>query len=88
MHSCILIELEKINNDVRGFEEVAKYIEFKIALPASNYVVLEASKCLNNAYLLARSESEGAMLSNSRCVKDVENKKTMINSKLTPTCKL
>lgn len=87
MHSCILIELGRINIAVRSFEDDAKYVEFN-ALPASNYVVLQASKCLNNVYLLAHYESEDAMLSNSRCVQEVvENKKTMIY-KLVPTCEL
>ncbi|XP_029157297.1 uncharacterized protein LOC114929787 [Nylanderia fulva] len=89
MYSCILNELGRINDVVKRFEEDAKYIEFNTALPTSNYVVLQASKCLNNVYQLARSESEGAMLSNSRCVKNVvANKKTLIDSKLTPKCKL
>lgn len=76
--SCILNELGKTTTAVREFEEDAKYIEYS-ALPASNYVVLQATQCLTNAYLLARFESQNAMKSNSRCVRDlVEKKNTLV----------
>jgi len=73
MQSCILVELGKITTNVKNFEEDAKYIVYSV-LPASNYVVLQASQCLTNVYLLARFESQSAMLSNSRCVRDALNK--------------
>ncbi|XP_024890269.1 uncharacterized protein LOC112466424 [Temnothorax curvispinosus] len=71
--SCILIEFAKVNTDVKQFEEDVKHIESS-ALPVSNYVVLKATECLDEAYLLARFESEGAMMSNSRCVRDALDK--------------
>lgn len=74
MQSCVLKELGKINTAVKEFEEDAKYIEYS-ALPASNYVILQATQCLTNAYLLARFESQGAMMSNSRCVQEAIEKK-------------
>ncbi|KYN06469.1 hypothetical protein ALC62_02543, partial [Cyphomyrmex costatus] len=74
MQSCFLNEFGKINNAVKEFEQDAKYIEYN-ALPASNYVILQATQCLSNAYLLARFESQGAMMSNSRCIRNVINKK-------------
>ncbi|XP_011864434.1 PREDICTED: uncharacterized protein LOC105560166 [Vollenhovia emeryi] len=67
--SCILDEFTRINTAVKEFEEDANKIEYS-ALPASNYVVLQATQCLTNAYLLARFESQGAMASHSRCVRD------------------
>ncbi|KYN35982.1 hypothetical protein ALC56_09773 [Trachymyrmex septentrionalis] len=73
MHSCFLHEFGKINNFVREYEQDAKYIEYN-ALPASNYVVVQATQCLSNAYLLARFESQGAKMSNSRCIRNVVNK--------------
>ncbi|KYQ52357.1 hypothetical protein ALC60_08520 [Trachymyrmex zeteki] len=73
--SCFLSEFGKINNAVKEFEEDAKYIEYN-SLPASNYVVLQTTQCLSNAYLLARFESQGAMMSNSRCIRNAVNKKT------------
>lgn len=74
MQSCILNKFEKINTAVKEFEQGAKYIEYN-ALSASNYVILQATQCLTNAYLLARFESQGAMMSNSRCVRDAVEKK-------------
>lgn len=90
MQTCILTELGTINNDVKIFEENVKYVKSN-ASPISNSVILQAKKCLNNAYLWAQIESKSAMLSNSRCVQDVlKNKKNMIK-KLAVTqtlCKL
>ncbi|XP_072757168.1 uncharacterized protein [Anoplolepis gracilipes] len=89
MQSCIHIELETININVKSFRENTKSIKLN-GLSTSNYVVLQASKCLDNVYLLARFESKGAMSSNSRCIQDVvENKKTDdVIKKLVHTCKL
>lgn len=85
MQSCILTELETINTSVKNFKENANHVKLD-TLPVSDSIILQASKCLNNAYLMARFESEGAMLSNSRCVQDVlENKKNIVK-KLVPKC--
>ncbi|XP_070159153.1 uncharacterized protein [Polyergus mexicanus] len=85
--SCVLTELARINIAVKTYEENAKYVKFN-ALSASNYVVLQASKCLNNIYTLAGFESKGASSSNSGCIQNVlKNKKNIINN-LKSTCKL
>lgn len=90
MQACILTELGTINNNVKIFEEDVKYIKSN-ASPISNSVILQAKRCLNNAYSWAQIESKNAMLSNSRCVQEVlKNKKNMIK-KLAVTqtlCKL
>lgn len=76
--SCVLHEFGKVNTDVDEFQENSKYIEF-IALPAANYVVLQANQCVNNVYLLAHFESQNAQQSNSRCVQDaIEKKKSLL----------
>lgn len=74
MQTCILSEFGKINTAVKEFENNAKYIEHN-AIPASNYVVLQANQCLTNVYMLARFESQNAMLSNTRCVQKAVEKK-------------
>lgn len=74
MQSCILREFGKINGGVKEFKEDAKYIQLSV-LPAANYVVLQATQCLTNVYLLARFESQGASMSNSRCVREAIEKK-------------
>ncbi|XP_025987657.1 uncharacterized protein LOC105205847 [Solenopsis invicta] len=73
MHTCVLSELGKANNSVKDFEDDTKYIEYS-ALPLSNYVVLQASQCMTNAYLLARFECQGSQDSNSRCVREALEK--------------
>ncbi|XP_029677891.1 uncharacterized protein LOC115244421 [Formica exsecta] len=87
MESCILTELARINIAVKTYEENAKYVEFN-ALSASDYVVLQANKCLYNVYKYAGFESKGAMSSNSGCIQNVlKNKKSIIKN-LKSTCKL
>ncbi|XP_011262243.1 uncharacterized protein LOC105254949 [Camponotus floridanus] len=87
MQACILTELGTINNDVKNFKENVKYLR-TIASPISDSVILQAKKCLKNAYLWAQIETKNAMSSNSRCVQDaLKNKKNMIK-KLAVTCKL
>ncbi|KAL6441040.1 hypothetical protein ACFW04_003421 [Cataglyphis niger] len=85
--TCILTELESINDSVKIFEENAKYVEIN-ASSASDYVILKANDNLKNFYNFASFESKEAKSSNSRCIQNVlKNKKNIINY-LGSTCRL
>ncbi|XP_012524108.1 uncharacterized protein LOC105829636 [Monomorium pharaonis] len=72
---CVLEEYAQINKAVDQFERNAGSENIKNSvLPVSDNIVRNAAKCLTDVYVVARFESYGAMLSNSRCVREAVEK--------------
>nr|XP_012222271.1 PREDICTED: LOW QUALITY PROTEIN: uncharacterized protein LOC105672123 [Linepithema humile] len=73
--ACINGELTTINHKIEAYDNDVISAEDR-AFIASNNVIRQANKCISDVYVLARSNGESSMDSNSKCVKDALERKS------------